>query len=128
MHSDIQGTGTLNVASTPTDAGVWISQREHVRKLRMQRHLAVAVLAGSVCAFSYPIAASLPKYMLISILVLVVLNSLGKAMDAHLGYLWGWLYQEPERTTRFDRIVDRIIHRLIAAAQVHDPPGRVRPL
>ena len=128
MRSDVQPTETMNVASASTDAGVWISQREHVRRLRVQRHVAVAALAGSVCAFIYPMAATLPKYMLISILVFVMLNSFGRAMDARLGYLWGWLYPEPERTTRFDRVVDRIINRLTAAGQMDHPSGRVRPL
>jgi hypothetical protein len=128
VHFDTQPTGAPDIASTTTPAGVWISERERVRTLRTQRYLAVAVVAGLTLVLISPIADTLLEFALVSILVFVVLNSFGRAMDARLGYLWGWLYPEPERTTRFDRTVDRILHRLIAAGQVDDPPGPVRPL
>ena len=125
----------MSVSSTITDAGVWIAQTERVRTVRVQRHLAVALLAGLGCVFVAPFVDTLLGLTLISMLVYVVLDSLAKAMDAHRGFLWGWLYPEPKRTTRFDRVVDRIVQRLVAAqthlqvaAQVDDPPPRVRPL
>lgn len=111
-----------------SDVGVWITQCERIRTIRMQRHLAVAFVAGLACAFITPIANTLFGFALLSILVFVVLNSLARAIDAHLGYMWGWLYPEPKwPPTRFDRIIDRTIHRL-AATQADDPPVRVRPL
>lgn len=112
---------------TLINAGVRITHRQRVRTMRTQRHLAVAFLAGMACAFIAPVAGTVLWITLIPILAFVVLNSLARAIDARLGYWWGWLYGEPKRPTWVDRMVDRIIHRL-AAAKVDDPPMRVRPL
>lgn len=123
----------MNVSSRITDAGVWIAQRERVRTMRVQRHLAVAFLAGLGCVFVAPFVGTLVGLTLMSMLVYVVLDSLARAMDAHRGFLWGWLYAEPKRTTRFDWVMDRIVQHVVqmhrqAVAQVDDSPPRVRPL
>ena len=125
----------MNVSMTPVSVGSWIAQLERVRSMRVQRHLAVAFLAGLGLVFAAPFIETILGLTLISLLVFVVLDSLAKAMDAHRGFLWGWLYAEPNRTTRFDRVVDRSIQRLAAAQnqrqqadQVDDPPPRVRPI
>ena len=125
----------LNVSSTITDARLWIAERERIRTLRVQRHLAMALLAGLALTFVAPYTETLLGLTLLSVLVFVALDALAKAMDAHLGFMWGWLYGEPERTTRLDRLVDHIVQRLAAAqahrrvtAQEDDPPVRVRPL
>lgn len=130
-------------ASTIPDARAWITQRERVRAMRVQRYLAVALLAALGCVFVAPFVDTLVGLALISILIYMLLDSLAKAMDAHRGFLWGWLYEEPKRTTRFDRVVDRAVQRLAAAqvrwrvaeqtsrqvaSRVDDPPPRVRPL
>jgi len=125
----------LNVSSTITDARLWIAERERIRTLRVQRHLAMALLAGLALTFVAPYTETLLGLTLLSVLVFVALDALAKAMDAHLGFMWGWLYGEPERTTRLDRLLDHIVQRLAAAqahrrvtAQEDDPPVRVRPL
>jgi hypothetical protein len=125
----------VNVSSSITDASVWIAQRERVRALRVQRHLVVALLAGLGCVFVADSYDTLLGLTLISILVYVVLDSLGRAMDAYRGFMWGWVYPEPKKTTLSDRVVDSIVQRLAAApihrqgvGQVDDLPPRVRRL
>ena len=117
----------MNISSTITDAGVWIAEREGVRTLRVHRHLAVAFLAGLGLVFGAPFFDTLLGLALISILVFVVLDALAKAMDAHRGFLWGWLYPEPKQSTQLDRFVNRIIHRVVIA-EVDKAPAGVRTL
>jgi hypothetical protein len=125
----------LNVSSRIVDGRVWMAERERVRTLRVQRHLAIASLAGLALTFVGPYLDTLLGVLLFSLLVFLVLDALARAMDAYLGFMWGWLYGEPERTTRLDRIVHDTVQRLLSA-QVHrrstvpvdDPPVRVRPL
>ena len=119
----------MMIAVTPrVDVREWITLREHVRFLRMQRHLTVAVVgvvAGVVVA---PSSSTLAGFTLIAILVGVVLSSLARAVDAQIGYLWGWLYSEPKQSTRLDRFVDRAIHSLLVTQVIDDAPVSVRPL
>jgi hypothetical protein len=119
----------MMIAVTPrVDVREWITFREHARFLRTQRHLTVAVVgvvAGVVVA---PASNTLAGFTLIAILVGVVLSSLARAVDAHMGYLWGWLYSEPKQSTRLDRFVDRAIHSLLVTQVIDDAPVRVRPL
>ena len=100
----------------------WISHTEHVRWLRAQRHLAIAIPAAVLCAFVAPILHTLGGLPLFVALVFVVLDSFARALDARLGYLWGWLYSEPIRSTRLDLIADRIIRRLLMTIPVEDSP------
>ena len=125
----------MNVSSRITDGRVWMAERERVRTQRVQRHLAIASLAGLGLTFVIPYLGSLLGIMVFSLLVFLVLDALAKAMDAYLGYMWGWLYGEPERTTRLDRVVHDTVQRLVSAqvrrratATVDDPPVRVRPI
>ena len=125
----------MNVSSRIMDGRVWMAERERVRTLRVQRHLAMASLAGLAVTFVVPYLGTLLGVILFSLLVFLVLDALAKAMDAYLGFMWGWLYGEPERTTSLDRVVHDTIQRLVsaqvrrrAAVPVDDPPVRVRPL
>jgi len=115
-------------ASLQVDVDDWITTRERVRSMRMQRHLAVAAVAVAACALVAPATATLAGFTMLSVLVGVVLNSLARAVDAQIGYLWGWVYPEPEQATRFDRSVDRAVHRLIPVQSVGESLVLVRPL
>jgi len=112
----------MSVAPYAASVGEWISHTEHVRWLRAQRHLAIAVPAAVLCAFVAPILHTLGGLPLFVALVFVVLDSLARALDARLGYLWGWLYSEPKRSTRLDLIADRMIRRLLMTIPVADSP------
>ncbi|MDF1597810.1 MAG: hypothetical protein P1T08_17155 [Acidimicrobiia bacterium] len=112
----------MSVAPHAASVAEWISRTEHVRWLRAQRHLAIAVPAAALCAFVAPILKTLGGLPLFVTLVFVVLDSLARALDARLGYLWGWLYSEPKRSTRLDLIADRIIRRLLMTIPMADSP------
>ena len=56
--------------------------------------------------------------MILTVAIGVVLGSLARAVDARLGYCWGWLYGEHRSSTWLDRSVDGILRRLIAV-QIH---------
>lgn len=133
----IRQTGGTGLTSTTT-AGRWIA-RERARTLRMQRHIAVAVLAALAIPFVARYVLTIFGLVAVSVLVYLVIDSLGRAIDARLGYWWGWLYPDRARPSRFDLAVDhvvravmavgsRVIRRLASAGRVDEPPGRVRPL
>ena len=133
----IRQDGGTNLGSTST-AGLWMA-REHVRTLRMQKHFAVALLAALAIPFVAPYVLTILGLVVVSVLVYVVFDALGRAIDARLGYWWGWLYGDRERPTRFDLVVDRVVHlllavanrvirRLASAGRVDEPPAHVRPL
>jgi len=115
-------------ASLPVDVRAWITQRERVRTMRMRRHLASAVAAALLLGFLVPVADSLFEWTLIPILVAVLLQSLARGVNARFGYLWGWIYPEPRRSTALDRFVEGFL-----AGATNPPPHdssdvRVRPL
>lgn len=133
----IHPNGGTKPASTSA-AGRWIA-RERARTLRMQRHIAVAVLATSAIFLVARYVFTIFGLLAVAVLVYVVIDSLGRAIDARLGYWWGWLYPDRARPSRFDLAVDRVvrvlmaagrsvIRRLASAGRVDEPPGRVRPL
>jgi hypothetical protein len=115
-------------ASLPVDVKAWITQRERVRWMRMRRHLAAAVAAALLLGFLVPVADSLLERALIPALVAVMLQSLARGVNARFGYLWGWIYPEPLRSTALDRFVEGFL------AGARNPPPhdsadiRVRPL
>jgi hypothetical protein len=118
----------MNAAKPRVDVREWITIREHVRFLRMQRHLTVAVVgvvAGVVVA---PASNTLAGFTLLVILAGVMVSSFSRALDARIGYLWGWWYPEPKQSRRLDRFVDRAIHSLFVTQVIDDAPVRVRPL
>ncbi len=119
--------GAMNTTAPRIEVGVRIATRERVRFMRMQRHLAVATIAGMACAIVTPAADTLLEMALVPVFVAVMLNSLARGVDARYGYWWGWLYPEPRLSTRLDRIVDRVVHRLVVAP-ADESPVRVRPL
>ena len=102
----------MTVAASPNGVGDRTISREHVRTMRMQRHL---VVAGFTCAAYLairPTFYTLLGYIILTAFIGVVLGSLARAADAHLGYWWGWLYGEPDHSTRLDILVDGIVRRL----------------
>lgn len=107
----------------------WVIGRERVRLLRMQRHLLVAVAATVACVLLAPASDTLAGFAVLPVPVYVALTSAARALDARLGYLWGWLYGEPVHTTRFDEVAHRVIQSLLR----HDSAGnpampKVRPI
>lgn len=129
----------MTVGISPGVAGDRITARERVRTMRMQRHIAVAGLACVACVVIGPTVDSLLGLLILVACIGSALGSLARAMDARLGAGWGWLYGEPEYSTRLDVVVDRIIRRLTAVQTRHpsstgiaiDPAGsepRVRIL
>lgn len=110
---------TMTVAASREGIGDGISSREHVRTMRMQRHLVVAGLACVVCIAIGPTAQSLRELMILTSLIGVVLGLLARAVDARLGYGWGWLYGEPEYSTWLDVFVDSVLRRLTAVLVDH---------
>jgi hypothetical protein len=133
----IHENGATKLGST-SNAGLSMA-RERARTLRMQKHIAVALLAALTILFVAPYVLTILGLIAVSVLVYVVFDSLGRAVDARLGYWWGWLYPDKERPTRFDLVVDRVVHlllavansvirRLASAGRVDEPPGRVQPL
>jgi hypothetical protein len=104
----------MNVAASPDGVGDRIAPRHHIRTMRMQRHLAVAGLACVTCAVIGPTVRNLLGLITLAVFVGVVLGSLARAADAHLGYWWGWLYGEPERSTWLDLQIEGILDRLIS--------------
>jgi energy-converting hydrogenase Eha subunit A len=97
-----------NSVSGPVDSEAWITQREKVRTMRMQRHLTVAILAGLALGFLIPATNTLLEAFLIPILVALVLQSIGRGLNAKFGWMWGWIYPEPIRATGFDRLIARV--------------------
>ena len=99
--------------------GTLVSPRERVRTMRMQRHLAVAGLACAAGVVIGPTVYSLSGLLILAAFIGFVLGSLARAADARLGNWWGWLYGEPEYSTRLDRLVDGTLRRLTAVQIGH---------
>jgi hypothetical protein len=114
--------------SIPVEVSAWITQRERVRSMRMRRHLAAAVAAALLLGFLVPVADSLFERALIPVLVAVVLQSLARGVNARFGYLWGWIYPEPRRTTALDRFVEGFLARATNPPPLDSADVRVRPL
>ena len=111
---------TMNVAAPQNGVGDRIVPHHHIRTMRMQRHLVVAGLASAAYVVSGPTTNSLMGIIVLAVFIYVVLESMGRAVDARLGFWWGWLYGEPEHSTRLDLAVDRVVRRLVSV-QVPDP-------
>lgn len=118
----------MNAARPRVDVREWITIREHVRFLRMQRHLTVTVACVVGCVSVAPASKTLAGFTLLVILAGAMLSSLSRALDARIGYLWGWWYPEPKQSTRLDRFVDRAIHSLLVTQVIDEAPVRVRTL
>jgi hypothetical protein len=119
----------MTTLHAPGAVAQWIADRERVRFLRMQRHLATALVSGLLVLFFAPITEALLGFFWVLFLLSVFLGSLARAADARIGFLWGWLYAEPKQSTRLDLAVDRLIQRLRAAGEAEAPPVvKVRPL
>jgi hypothetical protein len=110
---------TMNVAASPGGVDDRIVSHHHIRTVRMQRHLAVAGLACAAYGVTGPTMNSFVDLVALAAFTYVVLESFARAVDARLGYWWGWLYGEPEQSTWLDVAVDRIIRRLISARVGH---------
>ena len=119
----------MTTLHAPGAVAQWIADRERVRFLRMQRHLATALVAAVLVFFFAPFADAMLGFFWVLFLISVFLGSLVRAADARRGFLWGWLYAEPKQSTRLDLAVDRVIQRLRVAGEVKEPlVVKVRPL
>ena len=115
MRPLVYNDETMNVAAPQGGVGDRIVPHRHIRTMRMQRHLVFAGLASAAYVVSGPTTNSLMGIIVLAAYTYVVLESVGRAVDARLGFWWGWLYGEPEHSTRLDLAVDRIVHRLVSA-------------
>ncbi len=114
------------VAIAPIDAAEWITRRERVRSMRMQRHFAVAAVAGLAFVFLLSTSDSMLEMALIPTSAAVALQSVVRGASAGFGYLWGWPYPEPVSSTRLDRIVEAIVAPLVARRRVPTERGEER--
>ena len=103
------------------DVREWITTLESIRQLRMQRHIVIAALAGFLIVVASLIPDPTTKLVVIALLVGVVLQSLARGFSARFGYMWGWPYPEPKRSTRLDQFVDRVVRQLRAAPTTKSP-------
>lgn len=93
--------------------------RLHVRTLRMQRHVAVAGTAIVACTVLLRIVHPLARLVILAAFLAIIIGSLVRAIDARLGYWWGWMYGEPKLATWADVLVDSILRRLVSVS-MHD--------
>jgi len=110
------------------DVREWITTLESIRQLRMQRHIVIAALAGFLIVLAPLIPDPTTELVVVVLLVGVVLQSLGRGLNARFGYMWGWPYPEPKRSTRLDHFVDRVVRRFSAppaAKGTEEPAVRV---
>ncbi len=120
MRPFVYNDKTMNVAAPQGGVGDRIVPHHRVRTMRMQRHLVLAGVASAAYVVSGPTTSSLMGIIVLAAFTYVVLESIGRAVDARLGFWWGWLYGEPEHSTRLDLAVDRIVRRLVSV-QVGEP-------
>jgi hypothetical protein len=107
-----------------------IAPREHVRTMRMQRHL---TLAGLTCVLGIVIGQavhSLLGFMILLACTEAVLGSLARAADACLGHWSGWLYGEPVYSTWLDLFVCAILRRIATGSALNtvDNESKIRIL
>jgi hypothetical protein len=109
-----------------------IAQREHVRTMRMQRHL---TLAGLTCVLGIVIGPAVHRLLGLMILLActgAVLGSLARAADARLGHWWGWLYGEPVYSTWLDLFICAILRRFATGSAPdtvdNEPKIRILPV
>lgn len=111
-------------------AAAWITERERVRRARSVRHLVVGLvaIAGLILVADFPVP--LVGFVAGIALLAVALDAFAKAIDAHLGWAWGWLYGDPSRSTWIDRVCDRLVSRIPKPRSPIEeaPPSRVRVL
>ena len=108
---------------TTDDALAWLMEREHLRTLRLQRHLVVATAAGVLLAVLASAVDTLLEAALLPVLVGITVGSFARGVDARFGHLWGWLYSEPLAFNKLDRLAAKLIES--ARPPVRDRPGRV---
>ena len=115
---------------TTDDALAWLTEREQLRTLRLQRHLAVATAAVLALAMLASAVDTVVEAALLPVLVGVAVSSLARGVDAKLGHLWGWLYSEPLVYNRLDHLTARLIEmaRPPEPARQDRPVVRVRPI
>ena len=104
------------------DVDTLIDERERVRSLRVQRHLVVGSLATVALIVVVPMATSLWIVWLVPVLLAVALESISRAGNAYLGFLWGWPHAEPKKVAPLDRLVEWVIHFIKVRSQSPPPP------
>lgn len=103
----------MTASASPNGVGIPTASREHVRTMRMQRHLVVAGLTCLAGVVVSPTVYNLPEFVILATVVGVVLGSFARAVDARLGYGWGWLYGEPKSSTWLDRSIDGMLRAIV---------------
>jgi hypothetical protein len=116
------------VANKRIDVGEWITRRESIRQMRLQRHLAVAGLGALVLAAAFSVPDPLLRLVVVSGSTLVTLESLSRGVSAKWGYMWGWPYPEPTQVTRLDALIDSAVHHLASPRPSADPEPKIRLL
>lgn len=115
---------------TANDALAWLAEREQLRTLRLQRHVAVAAAAAVALAIFASAVDTVVEAAVLPVLVGVVVSSLARGVDAKFGHLWGWLYSEPLVYNALDHLTAKVIERARPPApRPQDcPVVRVRPI
>ena len=82
-------------------------ERERVNSVRIHRHVAVAAFAAFIFFVMMLQQMSLVAYLVMTVALGVMINSLARAADLHFGWAYGHLYRLPRRAVLIDRFVAR---------------------
>ena len=110
------------------DVTAWIPRRELVRHLRMQRHLVVSALGVVLLIIATATPQPLLKLVFVAALTMLILESLARGFSAKWGYMWGWPYPEPKKSTRCDVVVDDVVQQLASPVSEPEPQSKIRLL
>lgn len=117
--------GLVQAISSPVGVFERMAERDRVRTLRMQRHLAFAGVAAMSLVLLSPFVDTVGEFALLPVLVGVIVRSVARGADARFGHIWGWIYEEPQAPTKLDRLVDRLIERTRPPMPA-DPAGEMK--
>jgi hypothetical protein len=91
--------------------GVSIAGQFGVRRVRLERHIAVGCLALVAGVVLLDHVGSLGGFVAFVTSAGTAVRSFARAVDAGFGQFYGWVYGEPKTTNLVDRVAYRIIHR-----------------
>lgn len=100
---------------------------EHRRETRVRRHLAVGVLSSIGFFLLLPLIDNVGTYVAACAALGVAVGSFARAVDLRIGYTWGRLYRDPQRISRFDRVMARLATRPESGIDAGEPQVRVLP-